>query len=157
MIRIPGGEAWRAKRELGRGLRGAAGDELRLPATLREVVRGRLATVPPRAQELLRAAAILDDAFPVAIAARLIGRPVLECLPALDAAVASGLLVLESHSGTVRFTHALVRAALHDGLPLQQRVLLHARRPRHRGAVSRRPRPARRRPGPSLLRIRARR
>ncbi|MFE3227059.1 LuxR C-terminal-related transcriptional regulator [Nocardia sp. NPDC059228] len=27
----------------------------------------------------------------------------------------------------MRFTHALVRAALHDGLPLQQRVLLHAR------------------------------
>ncbi|MFE3958032.1 AAA family ATPase [Nocardia sp. NPDC059091] len=95
-------------RELGRSLLGAAaGDELRLPATLREVVRGRLATVPPRAQELLRAVAILDDAFPVAIAARLIGRPVLECLPALDAAVASGLLVLESPGGTVRFTHAL--------------------------------------------------
>ncbi|MEV6100821.1 hypothetical protein [Nocardia sp. NPDC051981] len=32
-----------------------------------------------------------------------------------------GLLVLESPGGTVRFTHTLVRAALHDGLPLQQR------------------------------------
>ncbi|WP_369638582.1 AAA family ATPase, partial [Nocardia sp. JMUB6875] len=119
-------------RELGRGLRDRRGgsgglEELRLPATLREVVRGRLATLPPRAQELLRAAAILDDEFSVAVAARLIGRPVLDCLSALDAAAASGLLVLESPGGTVRFTHALVRAALHEGLPLQQRVLLHAR------------------------------
>ncbi|MEC3915549.1 helix-turn-helix transcriptional regulator [Nocardia sp. CDC160] len=126
------GRGWRGAadgrtRGTGEGTREAVGGELRLPATVREVVRGRLATLPARSQELLRAAAILGEDFSVAVAARLISRPVMDCLHALDAAVESGLLVIESPGGMVRFTHALVRAALQDGLPLQQRVLLHAR------------------------------
>ncbi|MFE2999558.1 AAA family ATPase [Nocardia sp. NPDC059246] len=100
-------------RELGRGLRGAAGDELRLPATLREVVRGRLATAPPRAQEMLRAAAILDDAFPVAIAARRPGTELWGRLWAIDNQWESGdLTAVETELSRLRW------CARHTGGPM---------------------------------------
>ncbi|WP_063047091.1 ATP-binding protein [Nocardia pseudovaccinii] len=112
-------------RELGRSLQETGA--LQLPATLREVVRGRLVPLAPRTQELLRSSSILGEEFPIAVASRLIGRPALECLTAVDEAVAAGLLVVGAQPGAVRFGHALVRAALQESLLLQQRVILHAR------------------------------
>ncbi|MFD4462513.1 AAA family ATPase [Nocardia sp. NPDC058480] len=114
-------------RELGRSLRGSTDDALRLPTSLREVVRGRMTPRSASAQELLRAASILGERFTIAVAARLVERSVPDCLGAVDEAIDAGLLAAADEPGTVRFTHALVRAALLDGLSLQRRVLLHQR------------------------------
>ncbi|MFD6223211.1 ATP-binding protein [Nocardia asteroides] len=114
-------------RELGRSLRGTTDDALRLPTSLCEVVRGRMAPRSARTQQLLRAASILGERFAIAVAARLVARPAADCLPAIDEAIDAGLLATAADPGTVRFTHALVRAALLDGLSLQQRVVLHER------------------------------
>ncbi|MFF0494244.1 ATP-binding protein [Nocardia sp. NPDC004068] len=114
-------------RELGRALRATNSDELTVPATLRAVVAGRTATLSPRAQQFLRAASILGGQFAIAVAARLIDRPALDCLAAVDEAVDAGLLELTDTAGEVRFGHALVRAALLDGLPLRERILLHTK------------------------------
>ncbi|WP_433726296.1 ATP-binding protein [Nocardia sp. CA-129566] len=112
-------------RELGRSLQETGA--LRLPDTLREVVRGRLVPLAARTQELLRASSILGEEFPIAVASRLIGRPALDCLASMDEAAEAGLLVIGAAPGAVRFGHALVRTALQESLSLQQRVLLHTR------------------------------
>ncbi|MEV5834276.1 AAA family ATPase [Nocardia sp. NPDC052112] len=112
-------------RELGRSLQRTG--MLRLPDTLREVVRGRLVPLSSRTQELLRASSILGEEFSIAVASRLIGRQALECLAAVDEAVGAGLLVGGAEPGVVRFVHGLVRTALQESLSLQQRVLLHTR------------------------------
>ncbi|MFE3545900.1 ATP-binding protein [Nocardia sp. NPDC059177] len=114
-------------RELGRSLRGSTDDALRLPTSLREVVRARMAPRSPRARELLRAASILGERFALAVAARLVDRPATDCLAAADEAIEAGLLATDEEPGTVRFAHALVRATLLDGLSLRQRVVLHER------------------------------
>ncbi|MGY0497253.1 AAA family ATPase [Nocardia sp. FBN12] len=114
-------------RELGRSLRGSTDDALRLPTSLREVVRGRMTPRSTSARELLRAASILGERFTIAVVARLVERSIPECLAAVDEAIEAGLLVPGEEPGAVRFTHALVRAALLDGLSLQQRVVLHQR------------------------------
>ena len=114
-------------RELGRSMRGSTDGALRLPTSLREVVRGRMAPRSNRAQELLRAASILGEQFSIAVAARLVARPAVDCLAAVDEAIEAGLLATAAEPGTVRFAHALVRATLLDGLSLQQRVVLHQR------------------------------
>ncbi|MFD3705999.1 ATP-binding protein [Nocardia sp. NPDC058658] len=114
-------------RELGRSLRGSTDDALRLPTSLREVVRGRMAPRSTPTQELLRAASILGERFTIAVAARLVERSIPDCLAAVDEAIEAGLLAPGDEPGAVRFTHALVRATLLDGLSLQQRVVLHQR------------------------------
>lgn len=114
-------------RELGRSLRGSTDDALRLPTSLREVVRGRMTPRSTSARELLRAASILGERFTIAVVARLVERSISACLAAVDEAIEAGLLVPGDEPGAVRFTHALVRATLLDGLPLQQRVELHQR------------------------------
>ncbi|MEV6392988.1 ATP-binding protein [Nocardia xishanensis] len=114
-------------REFGRALRDGADPELPLPATLRQVIQGRVARLSPRAQEFLRAASIMGDQFAIAVVARLIGRPAAECLSAVDEAAATGLLTTATEPGSMRFAHALVKEALREGLPLQQRVVWHTR------------------------------
>lgn len=114
-------------RELGRSLGTAVTAELVVPATLRAVVDGRMAMLSPRARELLRAASILGGEFAIAVAARLVDRPASDCLAAVDEAVDAGLLELAAAAGAVRFGHSLVRAALQDGMPLRQRILLHTK------------------------------
>ncbi|MGM7644544.1 ATP-binding protein [Nocardia sp. JW2] len=114
-------------RELGRSMRGSTDDALHLPTSLREVVRARMAPRSHRAAELLRAASILGERFSIAVAARLVERSAADCLAAVDEAVDAGLLAPDDDPGTVRFAHALVRAALLDDLSLHQRVVLHQR------------------------------
>ncbi|MFF0543390.1 ATP-binding protein [Nocardia thailandica] len=114
-------------RELGRSLRGSGTDELGLPASLREVVRGRMAPLSDAARELLWAAAILGDTFALAVAARLTDRTAAEILAPVDEAIDAGLLAVGDEPGQARFAHALVRTALLDGLSLCRRVELHER------------------------------
>src|SRR5215207_3249955 len=112
-------------REVARALDRVAGS-VELPATLAGVVEQRIEQLTPRTRELLRASSILGEEFSIAIAARLLGRSVFGCLPDIDEAISAG--VLSAAAGDrVRFTHALVRAALESGLSLRLRVRLHGR------------------------------
>jgi DNA-binding CsgD family transcriptional regulator/tetratricopeptide (TPR) repeat protein len=113
-------------REVVRALNRVAGSDIELPATLAGVVEQRLEQLTPRTRELLRASSILGEEFSIAIAARLLGRSVFGCLPDIDEAISAR--VLSAVAGDrVRFTHALVRAALESGLSLRDRVRLHGR------------------------------
>ncbi|HEX6756812.1 MAG TPA: AAA family ATPase [Propionibacteriaceae bacterium] len=113
-------------REVARARNRVAGSDVELPATLAGVVEQHLEQLTPRTRELLRASSILGEEFSIAIAARLLGRSVFGCLPDIDEAISAG--VLSAAAGDrVRFTHALVRAALESGLSLRVRVRLHGR------------------------------
>ena len=97
----------------------ASGGEA-LPATVRDAVLARTATLSPRARELLEGIALeparaelllLDAAFP-------------EVADAVDECVAAG--VLEAASGTVAFRHELARLAVESTVPPRRRQELHA-------------------------------
>src|SRR5215203_216991 len=112
-------------REVARALDRVVGS-VELPATLAGVVEQRIEQLTPRTRELLRASSILGEEFSIAIAARLLGRSVFGCLPDIDEAISAGVL-LAAAGDRVRFTHALVRAALESGLSLRVRVRLHGK------------------------------
>jgi len=113
-------------REVGYALRRGGGLGIELPATLAGVLEQRLERLTPRTRELLRASSVLDEEFSIAIVARLLGRSVFGCLPAIDEAISAGVLATLA-GDRVRFTHALVRAAVESGLSFQERVRLHNR------------------------------
>ncbi|MGY2006321.1 helix-turn-helix transcriptional regulator [Nocardia gipuzkoensis] len=115
-------------RELGRMVQSTPDAEISaLPPRLVDVVRTRVAVLSAATQHLLSAASLLGEQFPLAIAARLVERPMMECLPMADEAIRAGLLTPGSAAGRVTFSHGIVRAALASVLPLHQRVLLHGR------------------------------
>lgn len=113
-------------REVARTLSRGEGLDVELPATLAGVVEQRLEQLRPRTRELLRASSILGEEFSIAIAARVLGRSVFGCLPDIDDAICAGVLAAAA-GDRVRFTHALVRAAVESGLSLRDRVRLHGR------------------------------
>jgi DNA-binding CsgD family transcriptional regulator len=112
-------------RELG-SLLGAGSTVDAAAARFAEVVEARLRRLRPRTQRLLRAASVLADEFELAVAARVLDEPTAACLPAVDEALAAGLL-LHCRPGRFRFTHGLVRRALEAVLPLEQSVAWHQR------------------------------
>lgn len=93
--------------------------EVGVPDAVRDVVRARLAPLPPLTKTVLQVAAVAGERLdlPVVIAAN--GLDDEACLEALDPAIVSRMLVAESMQ-EVRFAHALVReAVLADVAPLQ--------------------------------------
>lgn len=97
--------------------------ERAVPGAVRDVVRARLAPLPPLTRTVLQVAAVVGERpdLPVVIAAN--GLDDESCLDALDPAIVARVLV--AGEGEVRFAHALVRdAVLADVGPLQ-RARLH--------------------------------
>jgi DNA-binding CsgD family transcriptional regulator len=95
--------------------------ELPIPATLQELVGGRLAVLPPEAQQATRVAAALSRPTAALIAA-VLGE---EATAALDVATAAGILELDGER--VRFTHSILASVTYAQIPPAQRRLLHAR------------------------------
>ena len=96
-----------------------------VPATVREAVRARLNRLDPTAREVLQVAAIIGEQFPDGLVANAVGRSALACLPALDEAVAAGLVAPAGPAGAHRFVHALVRDAVEEDLASVARVRWH--------------------------------
>ncbi len=100
--------------------------ELGSPESVREVVSQRLARLPARTCDLLELAATAGPEFELEIvrrASRLTERDLLE---SLDEAVRSGIIEEPPSPGLpYRFTHELVRQALHDRLSSVRRAELH--------------------------------
>jgi DNA-binding SARP family transcriptional activator/tetratricopeptide (TPR) repeat protein len=113
-------------REQGRWVaeRVAAGSGL--PDMVRDVINRRLAHLPAETRETLAIGAVLGNHFERDVLVRAVGEAEISTLRALDAAIA-GRLVVETSSGRLSFVHALVRAALYEGLPTASRVELHQR------------------------------
>ncbi|WP_440098805.1 BTAD domain-containing putative transcriptional regulator [Streptosporangium sp. H16] len=105
------------------------GEVLRLgetPEALSDVVRGRMAGLPPGTEEVLTVAALLGREAATDILTRVAGLPEERVLDIVDAAVGARLLV-EGDGPSCRFVHDIVRDVLREALPPLRRRRLHAR------------------------------
>jgi DNA-binding SARP family transcriptional activator len=91
------------------GEHGVADDSV-LPDAIRDVVRARLAQLPPQATAELEVAAVLGEHFELRTAIAVSERDAESCLDALDSAVVTRIVVPEADG--FRFAHALVRDAV---------------------------------------------
>jgi DNA-binding SARP family transcriptional activator len=98
------------------------------PVRIEELVRERLAELPARAQEVLRAAAVAGHEFDPRIVAAASAADLGEGLAALDSARRAGLLVAATRDpGWLAFRHALVRSSLLELLAPEIRLRIHQR------------------------------
>lgn len=93
------------------------------PRSLSAAIADRLGFVTAPVHEVLRAAALLGMEFAVDDLATVLGRSVLDLVPAVAEARAVGVLA-ESNNG-LGFRHPLIRAALYDEIPVPLRVAWH--------------------------------
>ncbi len=93
------------------------------PGSLSAAIADRLDFVSGSVRQVLRAAALLGMDIAVADLAVVLGRAVVELIPAVDEACAAGVLT-ESGSG-LWFRHPLIRAALYDEMPASVRAAWH--------------------------------
>ena len=95
------------------------------PRTVLDVVRARAARLSPAGAELVGVAAIAGREVGLDLLAAALGRPVVECLPVVDEAVAHGLLEPAGAPGVTRFVHALTRDAVVSTLDTATRLSHH--------------------------------
>ncbi|MEV4531966.1 BTAD domain-containing putative transcriptional regulator [Streptosporangium sp. NPDC049304] len=96
------------------------------PEALSDVVRGRMAGLPPGTEEVLTVAALLGREAATDILTRVAELPEERVLDIVDAAVGARLLV-EGDGPSCRFVHDIVRDVLREALPPLRRRKLHAR------------------------------
>lgn len=96
-----------------------------VPAGVRDVVRQRLARLPPPTRELLEVAAVAGRDVDVELVAAASTRPVDTCLDDLEVALAHRLLVEAGPRSELRFSHALVREVMVDELSSLRCARLH--------------------------------
>lgn len=101
-------------------------DRVPVPPSVGEVLRTRLGRLPSGTREVLELAAVAGREVSLDLL-EAAGTPAEDTLAAMDSAVAVGLVVEGSRPWSWRFTHALVREVLVDGLSALQRARLHAR------------------------------
>ena len=95
----------------------------RVPTSLTAAIADRLAFLSAPVREMLRAAALLGVAFPVAGLASILGQRVGDLLPVLDEAIAMG--VLQVRETELVFRHPLIRTTLYEEMPAPMRAALH--------------------------------
>ncbi|MGV9601608.1 AAA family ATPase [Streptosporangium sandarakinum] len=93
-----------------------------LPRRLHAAVRRRLEEVSPRTRHLLEAVAVLGRSFCPTYAAELLGEPPAALLPALDEALAAGLLVVTPDE--LAFRHELLWRSVLETVPAPVRQAL---------------------------------
>ena len=112
----------------GRWVTTAGVDQIGIPEGVRDVVLGRVGRLSPEINSVLCAAAVAGLEFDLRVVGAAGGFNEEEFVGALDGAVAARLLVeVPGPIPRNRFSHALVRAALYDGLTVARRRLLHRR------------------------------
>jgi tetratricopeptide (TPR) repeat protein len=92
------------------GSGGVAADDV-VPDAVRDVVRRRLAQLPPVTTDVLAAAAVLGEDIDLHVLAEASGDTLDDALDALDPAIVTRVLVPDD-AGAYRFAHALVRDAV---------------------------------------------
>ncbi|GAA0845183.1 BTAD domain-containing putative transcriptional regulator [Streptosporangium amethystogenes subsp. fukuiense] len=96
------------------------------PEALSDVVRGRMAHLPPDTEEVLTVAALLGREAATDILTHVAELPEGRVLDIVDAAVGARLLV-EGEGASCRFVHDIVRDVLREALPPLRRRRLHTR------------------------------
>jgi hypothetical protein len=96
------------------------------PDIARNVLRSRLDLLNERARTLLASASVLGEAFELPVLGRVTSEDPSSLLAALEAAAQFGFVDFEAQQ-RYRFSHALIRQVLYDGLPMPERVALHRR------------------------------
>ncbi|MET9242375.1 BTAD domain-containing putative transcriptional regulator [Nonomuraea sp. NPDC003709] len=103
-----------------------------VPPGARDVIERRLARLPEPTRDLLGAAAVAGREVELDLLTALVDRPVEEVMSRLEPALAAGLLAeLPAGAADYRFSHALVRQALDQGLTRLDRARLHLRAAGH--------------------------
>jgi DNA-binding SARP family transcriptional activator len=103
-----------------------------VPPGARDVIERRLARLPEPTRDLLGAAAVAGREVELDLLAALADRPVEEVMSRLEPALAAGLLAQPlTGAADYRFSHALVRQALDQGLTRLDRARLHLRAAGH--------------------------
>lgn len=128
--RVPGGPAPDPDRTDPGGQPGtpAPGTGWEIPDGVRDVVRRRLAPLPPDARTVLQAAAAFGRDFGADLLISIAGLDLAAVADALDTATGHGLLdEVPSPPGHYRFTHALVRETVYEDLGPARRRALHGR------------------------------
>jgi DNA-binding SARP family transcriptional activator len=99
-----------------------------VPAGVRDVVRRRLARLPDTTVELLQVGAVIGRDVDLALLTLASDRSLDECLDELEPAIVQRLLVMApDQPALLRFSHALVREVLVDGISSLRRARLHLR------------------------------
>ncbi len=97
-----------------------------VPATVGEVIRRRLAVLPDATRELLVIAAVSGRDVDVQLLARIGGLDIAECIDRIEPAVVRRVLIdVPEQPSLLRFSHALVREVLVDGVNALRRARLH--------------------------------
>jgi tetratricopeptide (TPR) repeat protein len=106
----------------------ASGAGIAIPQSVRDVISRRLAHLSEKCRRMLTLASVLGREFELAPLARLTGMSEDELLETLDEAMTEGFVSdIPGTTGRLRFTHALMRDSLYDGLTTARRVSLHRR------------------------------
>ncbi|NRF69610.1 AAA family ATPase [Aquincola sp. S2] len=108
-------------------LHSAAADPAAVPQRSNELLQGRLRALPPAAQAVLEAAAVLAQpvALPVLAAVSGLDHALPDCVTGCEQALAAGLLV--ESAGGLECRHDLIRGAVTSALSLPRRQWLHRR------------------------------
>ena len=98
-----------------------------MPTTVSSLLSQRIELLPPDTSKVLAVGALAGPSFPPALVEEALTRelPAAEVLDGLEAAEALGLLQ-ETAEGDYRFTHALIRDALVDGISAARASRVHA-------------------------------
>jgi tetratricopeptide (TPR) repeat protein len=96
---------------------------VRVPSLVREVIDARLARLPDDVQAALAVASVVGAEVPVELWAAVAGSDEERLLETIERGVESRLLTMTPDGTIVRFSHALIRAALYESvLPLRRRI-----------------------------------
>lgn len=96
-----------------------------VPDGVRDVINQRVSRLPADCQRLLRVAAMIGGDVDTEVLAGATGVGGERLMTLLEPAVATGLLVEVDGGWDYRFSHAMVREALHSGLSRLERARLH--------------------------------
>lgn len=119
-------ELWEDLLRLRRDRQLRPGAETPTPDVVRDSVRQRTAGLSPAHRDVLGVAAVIGEEFDAETLLAIVGND--DGLPALDAVLATGLLQpVPDLVSTYRFTHALARRAVLDGIPSARRARDHER------------------------------
>lgn len=100
---------------------------VRVPPLLRQVIDARVDRLGEETRALLAIAAVIGQAVPLDLWATVGEAPEEALLAPVERAIEAGLLAESDGGATVRFAHALIREALHEGLAPVRRRLVHRR------------------------------
>lgn len=103
------------------------GDARALPATLRQLVLGRIALLPEAAQRVARALAVGEEPVEHQLLAEVVDLPEAALLAALRVAVEAAVVIVDSAGSGYRFRHGLLREVIGSELLPGERISLHRR------------------------------